>query len=117
MNDAILDWKIAAVLLALFSILWIFLGWRLGRKNRDLDDYMLAGRKVGLALAMATVMATWVTSNTTMVAPQLAYQMGVWGMLGYSLGSIGLFLFAPMSARIRRLMPSGYTSGDFIRLR
>jgi Na+/proline symporter len=43
--------------------------------------------------------------------------MGIWGMLGYSLGAVGLLLFAPLAGRIRRLMPSGYTSGDFVRLR
>jgi Na+/proline symporter len=62
-------------------------------------------------------MATWVTSNTTMAAPQIALQMGVWGMLGYSLGAVGLLMFAPLAGRIRRLMPGGYTSGDFMRLR
>jgi Na+/proline symporter len=38
-------------------------------------------------------------------------------MIGYSLGSIGLLFFAPMARRIRALMPGGYTSGDFVRLR
>jgi len=43
--------------------------------------------------------------------------MGIWGMLAYSTASFGLFLFAPMAMRIRRLMPRGFTSGDFVRLR
>ena len=112
-----LESEVALAILTAFSALWIFLGWWWGRKNDGLDDYMLAGRRVGLALGTATAMATWVTSNTTMVAPQFALQMGVWGMVGYSLGSVGLLLFAPMAKRIRELMPTGYTSGDFIRLR
>ncbi|MEZ4700925.1 MAG: sodium:solute symporter family protein [Rhodothermales bacterium] len=116
-DQAMLSPALAGTLLLLFSLLWIFLGWWWGRGATEADDYMLAGRNVGLALGTATAMATWVTSNTTMVAPQLAYQMGFWGMIGYSLGSIGLLLFAPMAARIRMLMPRGYTSGDFIRLR
>ncbi|PTB85264.1 urea transporter, partial [Pseudidiomarina aestuarii] len=62
-------------------------------------------------------MATWVTSNTTLVAPQLTYQFGIWGMVGYSFAALGLILFAPLAARIKQLMPNGYTSGDFIRLR
>jgi len=105
------------LILALFSAIWIALGAYLGRRAVGLEGYMLAGRKVGLALGTATAMATWVTSNTTMAAPQLALQMGVWGMLGYSLGSVGLILFAPLAKRIHALMPAGYTSGDFIRLR
>lgn len=38
-------------------------------------------------------------------------------MMGYSLGAVGLLLFAPLARRIRNLMPDGFTSGDFIRLR
>ena len=117
MHSAILDANIGWLILGLFSLLWIALGWFWGRKAKQLDDYMLAGRNVGLALGTATAMATWVTSNTTMAAPQLALQLGVWGMLGYSLGAVGLLLFAPLAKRIRQLMPHGYTSGDFIRLR
>jgi Na+/proline symporter len=116
-NTAILDASTGWAVLAAFSALWIFLGWFWGRHSDELDDYVLAGRKVGLALGTATAMATWVTSNTTMAAPQIALQMGIWGMLGYSLGAVGLLMFAPLAERIRRLMPGGYTSGDFVRLR
>ncbi|MEJ2463529.1 MAG: sodium:solute symporter family protein [Candidatus Thiodiazotropha sp.] len=116
-NDAILAPSTGWLILAVFSLLWVVLGWWFGRKNKDLEGYMLAGRKVGMALGTATAMATWVTSNTTMAAPQLALQMGIWGMIGYSLGSVGLLLFAPLARRIRQLMPGGFTSGDFIRLR
>ena len=116
-NSAILSTEIGWTILAAFSALWIFLGWFWGRRAKRLDEFMLAGRNVGMALGVATAMATWVTSNTTMAAPQLALQLGIWGMVGYSLGSIGLMLFAPMAKRIRELLPHGYTSGDFIRLR
>lgn len=108
---------VAWSIVAIFSLVWLGMGYWIGRNNADLDDYMLAGRKVGIGLAVATSMATWVTSNTTMTAPQLAYQLGLWGMVGYSLGCVGLLLFAPLARRIREIMPQGYTSGDFIRLR
>ncbi len=117
MDSFFLSPVVAFVLLFVFSVIWLLLGWWLGRANKSAEDYMLAGRKVGLALATATAMATWVTSNTTMAAPQLAYQLGVWGMVGYSLGAVGLLLFAPIAARIKTLLPRGFTSGDFIRLR
>ncbi|MEZ4215282.1 MAG: sodium:solute symporter family protein [Myxococcota bacterium] len=113
----VLDPAIGWAILAAFSVLWVALGWWLGRDAGDLEGFMLAGRRVGLALGVATTMATWVTSNTTMAAPQLALQLGVWGMVGYSLGAVGLLLFAPLARRIRTLMPGGFTSGDFVRLR
>lgn len=116
-HSAILEPRLGWITLAILSVLWVCLGWFWGRNTKALDEYVLAGRRVGLALGTATAMATWVTSNTTMAAPQLAFQMGIWGMLGYSLGAVGLLMFAPLAHRIRKLMPNGYTSGDFIRLR
>ena len=116
-QSAILSAGTGWVLLAILSAVWIYLGIYWGRKAKSTEGYMLAGRNVGLAFGAATAMATWVTSNTTMLAPQFALQLGIWGMLAYSTASFGLFLFAPLAKRIRKLMPNGYTSGDFIRLR
>ena len=104
-------------MLVVLGILWVMLGVFWGRRAKTLDGFMLAGRNVGLALGTATAMATWVTSNTIMLAPKFALQMGIWGMLAYATASIGLLLFAPMAERIKSLMPRGYTSGDFVRLR
>jgi len=117
MIDAQIPPQTALIILAVFGIAWIAFGWWLGKSNKTIDDFMLAGRSVGLALASATAMATWITSNTTLVAPQLTYQFGVWGMIGYSMAALGLIFFAPMAKRIKSLMPAGYTCGDFIRVR
>ncbi len=117
MNYSVLSPGVAIVILIVFGLLWIAFGYFLGRQNKNLEDYMLAGRNVGFAFAAATAMATWVTSNTTMTAPQVTYELGVWGMVGYSLGAVGLLMFAPLARRIKRLLPHGFTSGDFIRER
>ena len=115
--EAILPAQTAWLLLGAFSLLWIALGAYWGRRNTSFEDHALAGRNIGLALGTATAAATWITSNTTMLAPQFALQLGIWGMLAYATASFGLLLFAPMAGRIRTLMPHGYTSGDFFRLR
>lgn len=116
-TETVLSPQIGWLLLAIFGLAWVSLGYYWGRKAKSLEGYMLAGRNVGLALGTATAVATWITSNTTLLAPQFALQLGVWGMLAYSTASIGLFLFAPLAGRIKKLMPQAYTSGDFIRLR
>ena len=109
---------IAWALVVLFSVLWIALGLAWGRRGKgDADDYMLAGRNIGLALSTATLMASWVTGNTTLLAPEFGYRTGLWGMFSYALAGLGLILFAPLASRIKQLMPNGRTSGDFIRLR
>lgn len=117
MTAAQISSQTALLILIAFGVVWVAFGWWLGRRSKTADDFMLAGRNVGLALASATAMATWITSNTTLVAPQLTYQFGVWGMVGYSMAALGLIFFAPMAKRIKRLMPTGYTCGDFIRVR
>lgn len=99
------------------GVLWVLLGMWWGRKAKTSEGFMLAGRNVGVSLGSATAMATWVTSNTTMVAPLLAFEKGVWGMLAYASASFGLLLFAPLAFRIRKLLPEGVTAGDFFRLR
>ncbi|AII43260.1 urea transporter [Synechococcus sp. KORDI-100] len=109
---------IAWFLVVAFSVLWIALGMAWGRQGRgDADDYMLAGRNIGLSLSTATLMASWVTGNTTLLAPEFGYKTGLWGMFSYALAGLGLILFAPLALRIKELMPKGRTSGDFIRLR
>src|SRR6056297_4317006 len=104
-------------MLAIFGVVWVSLGIWWGRRATSYDGFAVAGRNVGLALGTATAVATWITSNTTMLAPQFALQLGIWGALAYSTASFGLFAFAPMSGRIRQLMPTGYTAVEFIRRR
>lgn len=116
-SGPILDVTAGYVMLAIFSVLWIGLGIWWGRRATSYDGFAVAGRNVGLALGTATAVATWITSNTTMLAPQFALQLGVWGALAYATASFGLFAFAPMSGRIRTLMPHGYTAVEFVRRR
>ena len=105
------------IVIILLGFLWVGLGLWWGRKAKSSEGFMLAGRNIGLALGSATAMATWVTSNTVMVAPKLAFTQGIWGMIGYSTAAFGLMLFAPLAIRIRKLLPKGVTAGDFFRLR
>lgn len=101
----------------LLGAAWVGLGILWGRKAKNSEGFMLAGRNVGLSLGSATAMATWVTSNTTMLAPVFALTLGVWGMVAYSTASFGLMLFAFFAVRIRKILPKGVTAGDFFRLR
>lgn len=112
-----IDPGVAWTLILGFTVLWLALGYFWGRRVRTTEDYLFAGRNVGMALATSTLFAAWVTGNTTLAAPEVAYNVGVWGMIGYSLAGFGLLYFAPLSLRIRKLMPRGYTSGDFVRTR
>jgi len=116
-EERLLNPTVAIILVVAFGLAWIYFGFVLGKRSKGAEGFMLAGRNVGLALGTATAMATWVTSNTIMLAPKFALQMGIWGILAYCTASFSLFLFAPMSKRIKELLPNAFTSGDFLRLR
>lgn len=105
-------------IVVLFGVLWVGIGLRVARRVHHSDDYLVAGRNVGVALGSATILATWVTGNTILAAPESSYRFGVLGVLGYALGGgIAVLAFAPLAHRIRRALPFGRTVGDFFRLR
>lgn len=105
------------VVLAMSALIVLF-GVYISKKHiKNSNDYLYAGRNVGLALGTATLVAAWITGNTTMAAPEMAYNVGLVGSIAISTMGLSLLLFAPLAIRIKRLMPNGYSSGDFIRSR
>ncbi|MDT8388631.1 MAG: hypothetical protein RQ736_14085, partial [Thiogranum sp.] len=50
-NSAILDARTGWVILGLFSVLWVFLGWLWGHKAKKLDEFMLAAETLGIKQA------------------------------------------------------------------
>lgn len=103
-------------LVSIFSVLLLAVGIYSARGNRlaDFDDFAVAGRSVGLGLGTGTLLASWVTASTIIAAPQIAYQLGYLGAIGYAMGGVGLVLYAPIAKRIRRMLPRGVTVTDFL---
>ncbi|UPM42612.1 sodium:solute symporter family transporter [Halocatena salina] len=103
------------IIVSIFSVILLSVGLYSARGGRiaDFDDYSVAGRSVGLGLGIGTLLASWVTASTIIAAPQIAYELGYLGAIGYAMGGLGLILFAPMAKRLRRMMPDGTTVTDF----
>lgn len=112
------DQVLGITIIAIFGAIWIGVGLHVARRVKGTDDYLVAGRNVGVALGSATILATWVTGNTILAAPESGYTFGVLGVLGYAVGGgIAVLAFAPLAKRLRKLLPAGRTVGDFFRLR
>lgn len=110
--------ELAIFVIIAMSACIILFGIYVSKKHiKNSSDYLYAGRNVGLALGTATLVAAWITGNTTMAAPEMAYNVGLIGSVAISTMGLSLLLFAPLAIRIKRLMPNGYSSGDFIRSR
>ncbi len=108
----------ALVIVGVLSILLLSFGFFISKKLvKNSSDFLYAGRNVGLAFSTATLIAAWVTGNTTMAAPEQAYNVGLIACFGYASAGLPLIVFAPLALRIKKLMPNGCTSGDFIRIR
>ena len=115
--DGIAGSGIAYAVLIGFVVFWLANGYFWSKRINTDEDFAVAGRSVGFAMGTATVMATWVTANTILTAPEHGFDKGIWGLLGYAAVSAGVLLFSPMAKRIKDVMPHGVTSGEFFKLR
>jgi SSS family transporter len=112
------DQTLGVLVIVVFGVLWVGIGLWVARRVRRSEHFIVAGRDVGVALGAATILATWVTGNTILAAPESGYTYGVLGVIGYGIGAgVAIVAFAPLAKRIRILMPHGRTVGDFFRLR
>ena len=109
---------LALVIVGAISVMLLSFGVFVGKKvSKSSNDFLYAGRNVGLALSTATLLAAWITSNTTMSAPEQGYTIGIISCFGYATAGLSLCIFAPLALRIKKIMPNGCTSGDFVRCR
>ncbi len=118
MDTTFISAPIALVVVGVISIMLLSFGFFAAKRlNKSSNDFLYAGRNVGLALSTATLIAAWVTGNTTMSAPEQGYTLGIIACFGYATAGLSLCIFAPLALRIKKIMPNGCTSGDFIRCR
>lgn len=108
----------AMLIVGALSIMLLSFGFFISKKMvKNSSDFLYAGRNVGLAFSTATLIAAWVTGNTTMAAPEQGYTLGLIACFGYASAGLPLIAFAPIALRIKKLVPGGCTPGDFMRVR
>ncbi|TDF39177.1 sodium:solute symporter family protein [Alteromonadaceae bacterium M269] len=85
-----------------YLALTLVLGWWVSRKNKGVDDFLLAGRGLPVFLMLGTTLATLVGTGSSMGAVGFSYANGWAGALYGIGGFMGLILcawiFAPMRA-------------------
>jgi Na+/proline symporter len=96
------------IILILYFSLMLLIGFWSGRKIKDTTDFLIAGRRLGLVLATATMFATWFGGESVIGTAGTVYKQGLYGIIsdpfGASLALIlaGLF-YAPALRRLNLL--------------
>lgn len=84
----------------------------------DVDDFVVAGRRLPFGVISASVMVSWLWTTSLLGAAEAGYLFGVGGGFAFALGSaIPFFIFIPIALRLRRIMPEGTTFLEFIKQR
>lgn len=113
---------IAWTYVGIIAIALVILGLAWGiRRNyiRTVDDFLVAGRKLGPALTGASMLAAWTNALTVSVNSQFAYVMpfpNYMVVLVFAL-TLPLLLAIPLAGKVRAIFPNGYSNPGFLRAR
>lgn len=92
------------VIIALYFVGLLLIGWLSAKKNSNSEDFFVAGRSLNTWTAANTMAATAIGSGTTIGVCTMAYSGGIsasWILIGYSLGFVLIALL--IGKRIYRL--------------
>ncbi len=94
--------------IVVFFMVRLFVGWYASRRVSTSADYIVAGRRLPIYLAAASIMATWFAAETMMGASSTAYQYGLQGVVFDPFGAafclfVSGFFFIRLMRRARYL--------------
>lgn len=94
--------------IVIFFAIRLGVGWYASRRVSTSADYIVAGRRLPIYLAAASIMATWFAAETLMGASSTAYQYGLQGVVFDPFGAafclfLSGFFFVRLMRRARYL--------------
>lgn len=94
---------LVVLFIVLFFIVRVIVGVWAGKQVQDNTDYVVAGRRLPIHMAAASIMATWFAAETLMGASETAYDYGFSGVIFDPFGaSVCLFLSGLFFVRLMR---------------
>lgn len=95
-------WLVVIFMVAFFAVR-LGVGWWASRKVQNTADYVVAGRRLPVYMAAASIMATWFAAETLMGASSTAYQYGFQGVVFDPFGAAAcLFISGVFFIRMMR---------------
>jgi Na+/proline symporter len=111
-----MTWILASSMIGYVLVMFI-ISYIAQKRIANVDDYVVAGRRLPLMLASATLLATWFGAGTLLTATDKVREDGVTGATldpigaGFCLLFVGIFFAAPLWRMKLRTLP------DFFRIR
>lgn len=104
------------LLAALLAFAWI--GFRVRGQPGSVDDYIVARNSQGAGILGLSLLASGMGAWILFAPPEVGAFDGIVPVLGYAIGSgLPFLVFAILGIRLRRLLPSGHSLAEFVRLR
>lgn len=73
--------------IGIYCALMLFIGWWASRKVKGMHDFLVAGRRLPLWMATATLLATWFGAGSSMGVAGTVYESGLTGVLADPFGA------------------------------
>ncbi|MGE0256266.1 MAG: sodium:solute symporter [Alphaproteobacteria bacterium] len=106
-----------AVILAL-GVVMLGLALAVRSMIRTTDDYVAAGRRIGLGFGVGSVIAVWTWSVAVLTSAAVTYTWGISGLFWFVVpNGLAIMLLAPFALHLRKKLPAGYTITQFIKER
>lgn len=108
------------VLLLLFCFygLTFLVSLRVGRKDENVDGYMVSNNSIGFGMSAASMTATWIWAASFYAAASAGYKFGISGALHYGFwGALMILFIYPFGRRFRQLAPKAHTLAEIMHAR
>ncbi|XID75691.1 sodium:solute symporter family protein [Alkanindiges sp. WGS2144] len=106
------------LLMVLFYGLTFLMALRIGRKNENVDGYMVSNGSIGFSMSAASMTATWIWAASFYAAASSGYKYGISGALHYGLwGALMILFIYPFGKRFRELAPNAHTLAEIMHAR
>ena len=79
--------KMVWIGMVVYMIGMLVIGWLSSRKVTEMSDFLVAGRRLPLWMATATLLATWFGAGSSMGVAATVYKDGVSGVLADPFGA------------------------------
>lgn len=90
----------------------------IGRKNENVDGYMVSNSAIGFGLSAASMIATWIWAASFYASATSGYRYGLSGPIHYGLwGALMILFIYPYGRRFRKLAPEAHTLAEVIKAR